>query len=192
MRTRGSSTHPGTAKLLRILRQVSRIRREVCALTLQELGALVVQAGCEAGFVVQVEVPAPHNRRRRGKVDCAWLALNRRTKALEPVVAWEFDGRDVGRGHVAGDKRRQGNIRKLRALRPLLMIQALYSFRDKPLPCTKDGTLHELSKAGVVVVYDAELLDGAVFVIGSLAVRGTEMLGLSVIERFSLRTASLR
>ncbi len=173
---------PQTAGLIWTLRKVAQKRPDSCALTLQELGSLVIQVGGEAGFVVQVEVPVP--RRARCKVDCAWLAINRRTEELIPIVAWEFDGRDVGIGHVAGDKKRLGNIWKLRTLRPLLMIQALYSFRSAPLPCAKDLTLNELTEKGVMIVHDAELLNGAVFAITSLALKGAATLGLSVIEGF--------
>jgi ABC-type arginine/histidine transport system permease subunit len=64
------------------------------------------------------------------------------------------------------------------------MIQALYSFRSAPLPCAKDLTLNELTEKGVMIVHDAELLNGAVFAITSLALKGAATLGLSVIEGF--------
>jgi len=122
-------------------------------LTLQELGSLVIAGGCAAGFVVQVEVPVVGSR-RDAKLDCAWLAVDGTM-----VVAWEFDGRDVGRTHILGDpaKGKLGNKEKFARSAALLKMQALYSLRNgAPLPQQRGFT--DALRPEVETVRDADLM----------------------------------
>lgn len=95
------------------------------ALTLPELGALVVTAGRDAGFRVQTEMECGPNGAHR--IDCAWCA----TEGGAPVVVWEFDARDVPCAHLIGAGNRLGTFQKLREFQDAMRIQALYTLRGE-------------------------------------------------------------
>jgi len=112
-------------------------------LTLPELGALVVVAGRTAGFTVKTE-----ERCLGGRIDCAWF----RGTSKRPVVAWELDARDVGRGHLAG------TFQKLRRFARATKIQALYTIRGGVK--RKQRYLEELRPRGIRLHTDEELIGG--------------------------------
>lgn len=143
-------------------------------LTLCELGALVIVAGRESGFQVYPEHSFPvglkdaNNKERSGKLDCAWF----RDDVL--VVAWEFDARDVGNGHLLGTASetghggRIGNLRKFQYARALINIQALYSIRDAlngdalKSRVQKVQAFYKTSNVAVNVLTDRELTAGEI------------------------------
>jgi hypothetical protein len=65
---------------------------------------------------------------RDARLDCGWFG-----GTGELVVAWEFDGRDVGQEHLVGNptKGKAGNLqKKFKRASAQLRIQALYSLRN--------------------------------------------------------------
>lgn len=146
-------------------------------LTLPELGSLVITAGCEAGFVVQVEVPVAGGK-RDAKLDCAWFATDGTM-----VVAFEFDGRDVGREHISGseEKGKLGNAEKFRRSGALVRVQALYTLRNERVLPPRKGTTDAM-KPEVEVLSDEELHAGVIDdvvarAVGAARERGLTMLG---------------
>jgi hypothetical protein len=93
-------------------------------LTLPELGALVVVAGREAGFKIKTEV-AVHTGLNAPRIDCAWFIGN----AVQPVVVWEFDARDVRLSQLTGTTDKPGPFGKLAMFPAATKIQALYTIR---------------------------------------------------------------
>lgn len=170
MTQRATARLEKTSKLLRQLSKTTRHDASAPQLSLQELGGLVIGAGAEAGFVVHVEFPV-QRKGRRGTVDCVWLARREDTGALSPVVAWEFDGRDVGLGHVRGDERRIGNIKKLQASKAPLKCQAFYSYRNGALGGMKAKTISALKKARIAILSDQQLLSGCIAGVVDCAIR---------------------
>ena len=145
-------------------------------LTLPELGSLVIGAGCAAGFIVQVEVPVPGTQ-RDARLDCAWLAADKTM-----VVAWEFDGRDVKRPHIAGDpeKGRLGNREKFQRSRALVKVQALYSLRnERVLPPMGQGT--GVLGPEVIVLRDEDLMRGEIQTVMERARAAAERAGLALL-----------
>jgi len=126
-------------------------------LTLPELGALIVVAGVEHGFEVELEVPCCPQHRNH-KVDCLWRARNSDGSRGAVIVAWEFDGRDAGPGHLLGGGARRGNLKKLGDTGAALKIQALYSVRNGVLKDRRSAVRGALESAGIDVYLDSELI----------------------------------
>ena len=129
------------------------------ALCRVELESFVMRAGRAAGLKVRAEVRvAGHTGVSpvTGELDCAWL---------DPVdgrylVMFEFDGRDVGRGHIEGTHKRLGNAKKFEACGAELKVQVLYGLRNDLTqwgPSQRDRC-QRLLGAGVRVVSDEELM----------------------------------
>ena len=143
--------------LLRYLGHHS-LAENICQLTLPELGALVVVAGNEAGFEVELELSCgPANRH---KMDCAWYAPEVGPLARRLVVAWEFDGRDATNQHLLGDAHRLGTLMKLTDSNALIKIEALYTIRNEVLP-NRQAARAQFQAAGIRVLSDEELMTGA-------------------------------
>lgn len=128
-------------------------------LTLPELGALVVVAGIENGFEVELEVPCCDNHPKH-KVDCLWRAPRIGEARGRVIVAWEFDGRDARRAHLLGGGRRLGTITKLSDTRAPVKVQALFSVRNGELDDRRADTQEAFENAGIDVYLDTELVTG--------------------------------
>jgi hypothetical protein len=178
---------PKTDALIEQLRRVSSGRSnkhpEAPVLSLQELGALVIAAGTEAGFVVVVEKPVKikvksakksakkSEEPRQGRLDCCWCVIDQVLRPGNPVggisplrtvVAWEFDGNDVAGAHVARSdgQGRIGTIDKLCASRAPIKRQAFYAFREGKVLGKSEAARKELRKSRIPYVTAQELLDG--------------------------------
>jgi len=107
------------------------------------MGSLVMRAGRAGGLIVRMEIGVAGNTGTRpvaGAVDRGWYC----PKTRQWLVAWEFDRRDVGEGHIAGTDARLGNAKKVRCVcrdvegpGPLLLKErsvALGKIASRPLP----------------------------------------------------------
>ncbi len=122
-------------------------------LTLPEMGSLVISAGVEAGFAVQVEVPVMG----RATMDCIWMSLDGHR-----VVAFEFDGRDVRPPHILGrGPGHPGNLGKFNGCGAAIKVQALYSLRSEGVLAPQNGATDVLQPA-VRVLEDRELMQGEI------------------------------
>jgi hypothetical protein len=116
----------------------------------RELTSLIIRAGRAGGLDVVTELPV-----LSGEMDCAWYSPGFSTL----LVAWEFDGRDVGNGHIAGTKTRIGNAAKFIACTALRKIQVLYSLRNNLAYWGKSRAtkIRALLSSDVEIITDVEL-----------------------------------
>ena len=138
-------------------------------LTLPELGALIVVAGIEHGFEVELEVPCCAEHQNH-KVDCLWRARSGEGSRGAVVVAWEFDGRDARPAHLLGGRARRGNLMKLGDTGAPVKVQALYSVRNGVLKDRRSAVRPALEGAGIAVYLDSELISDKLEAIVSRAI----------------------
>jgi len=129
-------------------------------LTLPELGALVVVAGRASGFWVGTETRC--DLATQHMIDCVWFDDPSHNN---PVVAWEFDARDVARSHLEGSGRRRGTFEKLRGFKNAIKVQALYSIRGKRMLSKQtyldDAAFQKRVSGDPIKIYtDEELISG--------------------------------
>lgn len=122
----------------------------------EEVFSLIIRAGRAAGFVVRTEVPARWAGNmptgRPPTLDCGWY-----THGGALLVAWEFDGRDVGDGHLTGPT---GNRRKFSGCAAPMKFQVLYSAKNDllPKPPSRAAAVRLLLLPDVEVLTDEELM----------------------------------
>jgi hypothetical protein len=122
----------------------------------RELTSLIIRAGRAGGLGVLTELPV-----LSGAIDCAWYSPGFATL----LVAWEFDGRDVGDGHIAGTSKRLGNAKKFAACGALRKIQVLYALRNnlKYWGSSRAHEIRTLLAPDVEIMTDRELMaDGGI------------------------------
>src|ERR1039458_257487 len=140
-------------RLEALLQHLGHLHRgkNVCQLTLPELGALVVVAGNEAGFQVDLEVACgPANRHA---IDCGWYTPKVGPLPRRMIVAWEFDGRDAKNQQLLGDANRVGTLVKLRGFDAPIKVEALYTIRNGVLPNVQ-AARPQFQAAGIRVLSD--------------------------------------
>lgn len=143
----------------------------------EEVFSVMMRAARCAGLKVRTEVPAPWVS-ARSAMDCGWYSA---TGML--LVAFEFDGRDVGREHISGseEKGKLGNAEKFRRSGALVRVQALYTLRNERVLPPRKGTTDAM-KPEVEVLSDEELHAGVIDdvvarAVGAARERGLTMLG---------------
>jgi hypothetical protein len=117
----------------------------------RELTSLILRAGRVAGLDVRTEIKV-----LTGAMDCGWYAPG----SASLIVAWEFDGRDVGNAHISGTGKRLGNAKKFAACGAKSKIQVLYALRNDLAYFNKSRAdrVATLLGADVEIVTDEQLM----------------------------------
>lgn len=92
-------------------------------LTLHDLGELIRRAGVQIGLTVKSEFPAGLGARNRHRGDWIWY------NGVEPVIAFELEGRDVYPESVRADAQRFATLPDT-----CTKVLALYSVADDHRP----------------------------------------------------------
>lgn len=128
-------------------------------LCLVEVSSLIWRAARVGGLRARCEVPLQcriGTAQKTGEMDCGWYSAT----TAQWLVAWELDGRDVGRAHIEGNTKLVGNAQKFAVSTALLKVQVLYSLRNdlSPWGASQAARCRKILGAGVRVISDEDLM----------------------------------